>query len=243
MSLSIESKHWEAKKVYPCSLHKYGFSPVWLRLCAVTGKEVVNVFPCILLKRLLSSVHFKMFIRHEESAKAFSHLSHLKGFPPVCVVICRVRPEHSVKAFPHVSHLQSFSPVSFHMFSKLWASSEDLPTCHTYKSSLQCVFICWVRYEDRVKDFPHVSHLKSFSPMSIFICLVRTETCMKTFPHLSHLAVFCPVWDPNCLKRLWEDTKPFPHVSHLKGFSPVCIFKCIVRREGQVKVFPHSWHL
>ena len=63
-------------------------------------------------------------VRHE-----FPHDSQVKGFTPVCVILCTLRLLEFVNDFPHVSQVKDFTPV--------------------------CVISCTLRWLVLANDFPH----------------------------------------------------------------------------------------
>ena len=71
-------------KLFPHTMHLYGFSPVWALWC------VLNVLLWV---------------------KLFPHSMHLYGFSPVWILSCELKLLLWLKLFPHCRHLYCLSPL------------------------------------------------------------------------------------------------------------------------------------
>lgn len=95
------------------------------------GKQ--KAFPQPLRAKGFHLVWVIWWLQGECWAKAFPHLLHAWGFPPMCwIFMCWHKLNLEQKVFPHSLHLKGFSPV--------W------------------IQLCWTKPEWKEKDFPHLLH-------------------------------------------------------------------------------------
>ena len=100
------------------------------------------------------------------------------------------------------------------------------------------VSLCFLKASARINCFPHISHLKGFSPCDIW-CTVRLLLAAKDFPQSIQRCGLSPVWVRMWSKRQTFCENDFPHLPHTYGFSPVWIILCLLRWVAVKNFFPH----
>ena len=132
-------------------LQEYGLTPVWIKLCILSALWVLN---------------------------PFSHVLHLCGLLPVCVLRCRFKDCLDTQEYPQYSQLNSLSPC----LCLMWL----------FKSLLQ------------LKLFSHCWHFSTFSSWFLFLWSLKSLIAPNFLLHISHGYGLSPVWT-HCSWRFSQD--------------------------------------
>lgn len=115
-----------------------------------------------------------------------------------------------------------------------------------------------IRLELWVKDLPHKSQLKGFSPVWTLMCRARLGLLLNSLLHSKHLKVFSSFWSSFMLPcsavvlhsvfplqnfKCLPEGKLLPHFLQKYGFSPVCTLMWTIRAEFWVNVLPQKSQL
>lgn len=212
-----------------------GFSPVWMRSCAMTWAFWTNRFSQYLHWNGFSPVCTRKWVAISSFLeKRLPHSLQLKGFSPVWVRLCRTRLFLEANICSQLLHLNGFSPMCILMWLiRLFRWAKHLSQCsQAYGFSPVWIRSCITTEVFRINACSQYPHLNGFSPVCTRICSFSSLWYRKDLPHIVQLRDFLVLLLAFILFFLFSENLSLP-----------CFLLCMISPLSCLKLLPHCWQV